>query len=225
MATRKRPQVFKHLCETALQLADKPEELEFVSYHDVDDDSKYEYLGNHKEVYGERKIGIFQMANECQKIATGLIYMFTADDFFFEDRGWDTLVYNEFAKYDDKILFVCGEGSYWKNWRFAPVGFVHKHWCDALGYLLPPYDGAQGADKWINELSVAVGRRVRIPTRITHTNVKDEIHNQKNKKSREERWRVKYHSPEVATIREEDIKTLRSYIECFARTYNSVVED
>jgi hypothetical protein len=187
-----------------------------VSYHDIDDSSVYEYIGNHKEVVGERGIGIFRMANECRRVATGDIYMFTADDFFFEDRGWDTLVYNEFAKCNDRILFVCGEGKYWKNWRFAPVGFVSKNWCDTLGYLLPPYHGAQGADKWINELAVSIGRRVKIPTRITHDNIKDEIHNEKNKKSLREGWRTLYHTPEMAKIRAEEVQKLRSFIESFA---------
>lgn len=210
LATRQRPEHFLKLCSTALYFADHPENIEFVTYHDVDDRTEYYYVGNHKEVFGPRSIDIFAMANECQKVATGPIYMFTADDFYFESNHWDTKILDVFDKYDDKIVLVCPEGKYWKNWRFSPVGFLHKNWVDTVGYLLPQYDGGQAADRWVNELARSINRRVRLEdVIITHENVKDQLHHEKNKRGLRNHWSEKYWTLEVSRIREKDIEKLR----------------
>ncbi len=216
VATRHRPTEFKRLCLTALNLSDNPDNIEFISYHDADDTSTYEYVGNHKEITGERNIGIFKMANECQKIATGPIYMYTADDFYFETKGWDTEVMKVFDRYDDKIVLVCPDGRWWKNWRIGVIGFVHQNWVDTLGYLLPPYDGGQAADRWLNELATSVNRRVRLLSVVMgHSNTKDTVHHEKNRQCRRERWTAKYYEPECSAIRLEDIKKLKIFIDNF----------
>jgi len=200
-------------------LADDPGNIEFVSYHDDDDDSPYVYYGKHKEVWGNREIEIFNMANECQKIATGPIYMFTADDFYFETKGWDTEVIKAFDQYDDKIVLVCPDGKYWRNWRIAVIGFLHKNWVDTVGYLLPPYDGGQAADRWVNSLAVKLDRRVRLSIKIEHTNLKDDVHHEKNRRCRKQKWSQKFWSPESEAIRIKDAEKLRSFID----RYNSKI--
>lgn len=210
LATRKRPEPFKKLCQSALLLADNPKNVEFVSYHDDDDRTKYEYFGNHREVIGPRSIDIFKMANECQKAATGPIFMFTADDFYFETPHWDTEVLKEFEKYQDKIVLVCPDGDSWFRWAWGPVGFVHKNWIDALGYLLPPCDGGQAADKWLDELARSIGRNVRLMSVVVqHTNRKDFIHRKKNARCREGRWTWKYRQPDMIEQRKKDAEKLR----------------
>jgi hypothetical protein len=211
VATRKRPWHFHKLCSTALGLADNPTNIEIVSYHDDDDTSEYKYIGNHKEIFGKRDIGIFKMANECQKIATGPIYMFTADDFYFETKRWDVAVEAVFDSCEDKILFVCPNGAFWEKWKFGVVGFLHKEWVDTVGYLLPPYHGGQAADLWINEMAVAINRRVRLfDLIVNHSNCKDEVHREKNRQGLREEWRKSYYLPEVVVQRKLDTEKLRS---------------
>jgi len=219
VATRKRSECFKRLCATALSLADNPDGIEIVSYHDSDDDTHYEYIGNHKEVIGPRGIDIFRMANECQKVAAGPIYMYTADDFYFVDKGWDTEVLESFDKYEDKIVLVCPDGRFWKNWKIGVVGFLHKNWVDTVGYLLPPYDGGQAADKWVNELAVAINRRVRIRSSVIHSNEKDETFHAKNSRCFRGKWTRKYSTPELIEQRRIDAEKLNNYIlYCSTRT-------
>ena len=210
VATRKRPRHFKKLCDTALQFADKPEQVEFVSFHDDDDPSVYEYVGNHKEVIGHRSLDIFNMANECAKVATGEILMFTADDFYFETPHWDSEVLAVFDRYPDKIVLVVPDGDSWKKWDWSGCGWVHKRWIDALGYLLPPYDGGQAAHKWLDGMARNIGRFVKLDSvRVQHTNVKDKIHRKKNARCREGRWTNKYNRPENVARRAEDTEKLR----------------
>lgn len=210
VATRKRPGHFKRLCETALKFADHPDQIEFVSFHDDDDRTVYEYVGNHKEIVGSRSLDIFKMANECAKVAAGDIYMYTADDFYFETEHWDTYVLQEFEKYPDKILLVVPDGESWKRWAWSGCGWVHRKWIDTVGYLLPPYDGGQAADKWLDGMARAIGRFVKLDTvRVQHTNVKDKIHHKKNARCREGRWTNKYNRPENVKIRTGDTEKLR----------------
>lgn len=153
------------------------------------------------------------MANECQKIAVGPIYMFTADDFFFESKSWDTEVIKAFDQYEDKIVLVCPEGRYWKNWRIGVIGFLHKNWVDTVGYLLPTYEGSQAADRWVNALAVSLGRRVRLTNvLVTHSNHKDEVHTEKNKLFRRRGWSQKYYTPEMEEQRIVDAAKLHDRI-------------
>ena len=103
--TRGRPESFKKMCLSVLENATEPDDIEFIVYRDDDDESVYEYIGNHKEIVGERIIQS-QMYNECYKIATGSIYMFLPDDMLFCTKDWDTYVKEAFDKSVDKIIFV-----------------------------------------------------------------------------------------------------------------------
>jgi len=158
LPTRGRPESFKKMYISALQNAVEPDEIQFVVYRDNDDESIYEYPKNHKEVRGERIIQS-QMYNECQKVATGPIYMFAADDIVFCTKDWDKRVAETFEKYPDKILFVFPNDKRYRS-RFGSTGFMHKNWVDALGYFLPPYFAAQYADNWVNCISGGVNRKI-----------------------------------------------------------------
>ena len=83
LTTRERPAIFKQMCVSALANAVNPDDVEFISYHDLDDPSKYEYIGNHKEIYGDT-MTISEMMNACYAEASGDICMFIADDFLFD---------------------------------------------------------------------------------------------------------------------------------------------
>jgi len=158
LPTRGRPESFKKMCTSMLETADNPNDLEFVSYHDLDDPAVYEYVGNHKEVIGERLYNYSQMWNECAKIATGDLYLYQADDIQFQTKGWDTKVKEAFNEYPDKILFVFFNDQRHPSSQ-ACIYCVHKNWIDAVGYLTPPFFSSHLPDNWVNNVAKGVNRR------------------------------------------------------------------
>ena len=140
LPTRGRPEAFKRMCQSALTLATNPNDIEFVSYHDNDDPAVYEYIGNHKEVFGARIIQS-NMYNFCYKVATGPICAFIPDDCVFYTQGWDEIIRGIFDASGDKILFVHPNDKYHRS-RFGALGFLHKNWIDTVGYFIPPYFSA-----------------------------------------------------------------------------------
>lgn len=214
LPTRGRPEPFKQMCLSALKTADNPNDIEFVSYHDIDDTSVYEYFGNHKEVLGDRIVQS-AMFNECQKIATGPIYMFMVDDMVFETYGWDTAVTEVFKKSDDKILFVYPNDGIYRHIKagFGAVGFIHKNWIDTVGYFLPPYFAAWYADNWINALAGRINRKVYLPQiQLKHlVVVDDETH--KDYQEKITHSKEIYYSREKHNERERDAMLLQGFID------------
>lgn len=171
LATRGRPEAFKRMCQSMLETAANPENIEFVSYHDDDDASAYEYIGNHKEVVG-RRIGP-SAANECQKIASGPIYMFTGDDILFETHGWDTKIEAAFDAVPDKIAFVFFNEENASDPQFGSIGCLHKNWVDTVGYFLR-LDLIRKCDRWTNDIAHHVGRKVLLgDVHIKNTDIRD----------------------------------------------------
>lgn len=171
-ASRKRPQIYKDMCESILGTADNPGDIEFVVYRDGNDDSEYEYLNNIKEIRGPR-IGASNGTNECQKIATGPIYGYVPDDTIFLTQGWDTEVKKSFEKYADKIALVYMDDRKWGR-VMASIGFLHKNWIDTLGYFMPP----ARADKWIYTVAKKLDRRIYL-IHLKYKNLEildDEVH-------------------------------------------------
>jgi len=158
LPTRGRPEFFKRMCLSVLDNASEPNDIEFISYHDNDDASIYEYFGNHKEVVGDR-INHSQTFNECYKIAVGPIYMFAADDMVFYTKEWDKHVKEAFDQSVDKIIFVYANNKYTRS-SFGTIGFLHKNWINAVGYFTPPYFAAWYTDHWINNVAAKINRRV-----------------------------------------------------------------
>jgi hypothetical protein len=214
-ATRGRPEIFKQMCLSALETADNPADIEFVSYHDNDDASVYEYVGNHKEVVGER-VGVILGNIASQKIATGPIYMYGADDMIFKTKGWDTRVKEAFDQYPDKIVLVCPDNDNWRTWKFGVTGFIHKNWVDTVGHFLNPHPDAQSGDQWLNELSTKINRRVHLlDVIVEHINVRDRVHREKNRRGREQQYTKRYYLPEMAEMRSKEAKQLQDFIDNF----------
>jgi len=203
------------MCVSALEIASEPDDIEFVSFHDNDDVSVYEYVGNHKEVRGERtEYNINMMANECCKIATGDIYYFGNDDSIFETKEWDKRVKETFEKYPDKIVLVCPNNGTWNTWRFGTEAFVHRNWIETVGYILAPYPHAVGADRWINEVAVALGRQVYLEdVKKKHLQVRDRVHYEKSKRGSQ--LQKGYGLPEMVEARQRDIRVLQEFINNF----------
>lgn len=212
LATRERPDHFRRMCESALKTAHDPSDIEFVIYRDDDDKSDYTYIGNHKEIIGKRDKLATHMVNECQAIASGPIYMFIADDFIFETMAWDKIVKDEFAKYEDRLVLICPNNNEWGAWKFGVVGFLHREWIEKVGYFMPPFSGAS-PDRWINEIASTIGRRVRLKNVVvSHTNVRDQVHKDKNRRGHIENKKYDLYAEQ----RQKDIETLQGLINAFA---------
>lgn len=156
--TRGRPEFFKRMCLSSLKNASNPNDIEFVIYRDNDDNSIYEYFGNHQEVVGDR-INHSQTFNECYKIAAGPIYMLGADDMVFYTKEWDIRVKEAFDQSADKIIFAYPNDRYARS-RFGTNPFLHKNWIETVGYFAPPYFAAWYSDYWLNDVATKINRRV-----------------------------------------------------------------
>jgi hypothetical protein len=217
LPSRKRSSYFLNMCKSALDNAYDKNNIEFVTFRDSDDRTPYTYIGNHKEVIGTRTTEIFQMWNECQKIATGPIYMYIADDFILTSKDWDKEVMEEFDKYPDKIVVLEVDNGriIWEKYGFSGLGFVHKNWVDTVGYLFPNYFYPNNADKWVNDLAVAIGRRVRLKMTCEDTmyKVRDAVHYGKTKLV--SHWRRTYNQDFAVEQRKKDADKLQAAINSY----------
>ncbi len=165
--TRKRPQNITRLVDNIVATVSNVQNIEFLVYIDDDDEESIPALQyaaeklNVNAVQGNKLIGS-QMYNELGKLAQGDIIMFAADDIIFKTPNWDVIVQKEFDDIEDKILFVYGEDGFQKG-RIGTHGFVHRHWVDILGYVLPPKLASSYTDEWVTDVAVKAGRRRYIP--------------------------------------------------------------
>lgn len=215
--TRKRPEIFKQVCLSVLNNASNPNEIEFVIYHDEDDESKYEHIGNFKEIIGKRS-DPHSAANECQKLATGPIYYFGADDFIFQHADWDKKVMDAFEQYPDKILFVY-PNNHWHRSNFGNVGFIHKNWIDTVGYFMRP-DLVRRGDCWINDVARRINRFFYINGfGVQNLNIKtDETHADIAALVVATQCLEKYRSKELLDGRAKDAMLLQNFINNFKTT-------
>lgn len=217
--TRKRPENVKRLYTSAMETADNPELLEFVFYIDTDD---METLALSKQLKWPNalartggRIVLSQMWNECQKVATGEIYMHAGDDIVFKTKGWDSMVRKAFEESKDRILFVHGDDLHW-NERFGTHGFLHRNWVNAVSYFVPPYFSCDYNDTWLNDVANALGRRKFLPfvTEHMHPIFKksewDATHLERIQKGKDDNVGLIY--SQKLPEREADIKKLQDFI-------------
>jgi hypothetical protein len=199
IATRKRPGIFKNFCQSVLNTATDPDNIEFVIYKGDDDMSSYEYIGNYKIVVG-KNLGFDGGIDECQKVATGPIYGFFPDDLIFETKGWDKMVEDTFTNSLDKILFVYPYDNIAGS-KFGSVGFLHKRWIDTVGHFLVP-GLVRRSDVWLNVVAKSIGRRhclkemrvrnINILTDETHKDYEKIISESENKDKYDSMYRTRY---------------------------------
>ncbi len=160
--TRNRPDNLKRFYDSAMQMADKPTQIEVVAYID-NDDLSYDFSFSRLRYVRGPRIVLSQMWNKCYEMALGPIYGHMGDDIVFRNKGWDTLVKDKFKEFEDKIVFVHGDDmSNVHLDQFGTHGFLHKNWVDAVGYFVPPYFSSDYNDTWLNDVANAINRRVYI---------------------------------------------------------------
>jgi hypothetical protein len=171
LPTRNRPNNLIRLKNNILETASNINDIELCIYIDDDDVESIPALEdiagsiNTNAVQGNRILGS-QMYNELFKISNGDIIMFAADDILFKTPNWDLFVKTKFElATDDKILFIFGNDGF-QNGRIGTHGFIHRHWIEILGYVLPPKLASAYTDEWITELSRRVNRDLYCPDLI-----------------------------------------------------------
>lgn len=165
--TRNRPDSVKRLLNSALNTASFTPE--FIFYVDEDDTSSIDVINDHDAVtqiiVGPRVV-LSEMWNRCAELAQFDVMMHCGDDIVFRSDHWDELVLNEFDKVPDKILLVYGNDGF-QGEKLGTHSFIHRNWVETVGYFVPPYFSSDYNDTWLNEVAVALGRRVYVPEIFT----------------------------------------------------------
>lgn len=220
--TRKRPKEFKRFYESAMAMADNPEDVEIVAYVDQDDKS-YNSLNLPRLVYvcGKRVV-LSEMWNECWKLAKGPYYGHMGDDIVFKSKGWDTRVKETIDKYPGKIAFVWGDdlSPTGRSSVFGTHGFVHKNWTDVTGRFVPPYFSSDYNDSWFNDVAGLLEVGEYMPdVKTDHLHYiwgKAEIDSttrDRLKRHEEDKVEELYFSPEMEWERNDEAFRLRQAIE------------
>jgi len=166
LPTRNRPENIRKCITSIIESCDDVDDIEICSYVDDDDElsipafSEFTSEINIEVYQAERQpihIRLSTHYNVLYPVCRGDIIMYCADDVMFNTKGWDTLVINEFDRYDDKILLVYGKDGF-QNEKIATHGFMHRNWIDTIGYVHPPYFGVAYADNWVTDVATKVGR-------------------------------------------------------------------
>lgn len=216
LPTRGRPDNIITLHSSLLNT--KSGDVEIILYIDHDDNSYPDYILEdldksipNKIIRGPRKT-LSSCYQDCYLQSSGDIVMFAGDDLIFRTDGWDEVVREKFEEIPDRIIFVHGDDGVWQA-NFGTHGFLHRRWCDALGYVVPPYFACDWSDTWVNEVANRLNRRVYIPILIEHMHPnhgkapEDKTHEER--RARDDRGAL-YNS--LAHKREEDIQKLAALI-------------
>ncbi len=176
--TRNRVDNIEKFVTSVYETAEFKDLLEFIFYIDDDDENsvlKCEELSNNniysiKVVIGERII-MSSMWNKCFEESTGEIMFIGADDIIFRTENWDSIVRNEFDKFDDKIALIYGSDgikSSKKNHGYGNHFFIHRNWEEVLGYVDPPYFSSDYADLWMADVAQRIDRKIWINIDTEH---------------------------------------------------------
>ncbi len=168
--TRGRPSNMERMTLSAFNTAEYKDEVEIIFYLDNDDPDSMDMAYKLENHYGERiqtiignRIILSQMWNECWNIAKSDIGMHCGDDVVFKTESWDALVFEEFRKEKDKILFVYGRDGIVDSEDLGTHGFLHRNWVETVGYFVPPYFSWCYNDTWLTEVSRKINRLRFLP--------------------------------------------------------------
>lgn len=170
--TRMRPKFVEEKINSCLATCADHRNIEFIFYVDNDDHKSKKFFSRNtfevevKVVYGER-IVLSEMWNRCYDISTGDILMHSGDDLRFRTKGWDDTVRKEFAKVNDRILFVFGRDGFAPP-NFGTHGFIHRNWVEVIGYFVPPYFSSDYNDTWLNDVADMIDRKVELDIYTEH---------------------------------------------------------
>ena len=171
--SRGRPDWFNRMYTTLNNTATHPRQIEVVAWIDEDDPTKLDYpVSKHGHVQiryltGPRSL-LSDNWNSCAYHANGNIFMHCGDDITFDTPGWDQMVRQEFARSDDKILFVYGNDLGPHGETFGTHGFLHRRWTETVGYFVPPLFSSDWNDVWLNDVAKMISRHRLLPFITEH---------------------------------------------------------
>ena len=176
--SRGRPELAKRLVDTTLNTASN--EVEILFYLNTDDPKLEEY----KDLLDEKYYSVGPNQSTClswNQLAYKSkfdIVMLMGDDVQPQTPGWDQMMYDEFEKYEDKILMIVPTdgkpkslekyGNKVKLWEDKPLAAphfaVHRNWIDTLGYLAPPHFWHFYVDTYTQKVARKVNRCLYMPS-------------------------------------------------------------
>jgi hypothetical protein len=154
---------------------------EFLFYLNNDDPTLEQYKDLLEEKYytvGPNQSTCYSW-NLMAKKAKHDIVMLMGDDVQIQTQDWDSIIANEFNRYQDRILMVVpsdgrlkGTGSIkmtdatlWPDEPLPAAHFaVHKNWVNTLGYLAPPFFWHWHVDSYTQKVARKLDRCLYLPT-------------------------------------------------------------
>jgi hypothetical protein len=89
------------------------------------------------------------------------IYMVSVDDARFDTLGWDEIVRKQFAEYPDGAVLAFPHDPMTADVATYPI--FGWRWLTTLGCVFPGYFPYWFDDKWVTEIGLLVGRRLKLP--------------------------------------------------------------
>jgi len=156
--TRGRPDNVKRLIDSAFSTARFPEQVEFLFYVDLDDDSfPVEIESSNVRVIRGPRMWLSVLQNILYAHCNGEIVMYSGDDLVFKTQDWDVKVVNAIEKYPDKLALVYPNDLATHGQSMAIHGFLHRNWINAVGSWVAPGRGSL-YDLWHTEVARKLGR-------------------------------------------------------------------
>jgi hypothetical protein len=156
--TRGRPDNVKRLIDSAFSTARFPEQVEFLFYVDLDDDSfPAEIESSNVRVIRGPRMWLSVLQNILYANCNGEIVMYSGDDLVFKTQDWDVKVVNAIEKYPDKLALVYPNDLATHGQSMAIHGFLHRNWINAVGSWVAPGRGSL-YDLWHTEVARKLGR-------------------------------------------------------------------
>ena len=156
--TRARPDNVKRLVDSAFSTARFPDQVEFLFYVDLDDDTfPPEIESSNVRVIRGPRMWLSVLQNILYANCKGEIVMYSGDDLVFKTQDWDLKVVTAIDKYPDKLALVYPNDLATHGESMAIHGFLHRNWIDAVGCWVAPGRGSL-YDLWHTEVARKLGR-------------------------------------------------------------------
>jgi len=157
--TRGRAGRFSEMVASALQKADRPQDIEIIARRDADDKQPYPELPRVKYITGLRPLykGQVRMAGlwtEAWEAGDGDIAMMCGDDVTFITQGWDESVRAAFERVPDRVLMAYTRTGHDPR---PLLPFVSRQWIEAAGFV-PSHLQGWFSDEWIWSIAATIGR-------------------------------------------------------------------
>lgn len=134
--SRARPDDLRRLCTSINTTAKNKDKVEILAYLDQDDldtnEEEFKDIDNLRFFRGPR-VWMSHAQNFLYCQSKGEIIMACADDFVFRTHSWDEIIWQEFAKYEDRIILIFGNDLGIHAGKLPTHFFLHRNIPEILG--------------------------------------------------------------------------------------------